>query len=106
MGFTDWIKDAFNTVTDLPSKIYGGIKDGISSAIDATKAAANWTAQAAKDAGAWTVQAAKDTYSEAKNAVTTVYEDVKGGVNKSLDILSSPFTMIAIAIVGIAVISK
>jgi len=51
---------------------------------------------------AWCNNAGKQVVGKGSDVVTTVYKDAKGLASKPFEVLSNPFTMIAVGIAGIA----
>jgi len=64
--------------------------------------ASNTSVDFARKAGDNLVNVGKQVVGKASDVVTTVYADTKGLASKPFEVLSNPFTMVAVGIVGIA----
>jgi hypothetical protein len=97
MGFFDSI---FHHVGDVVSTVSHAISGGVSKAIGLVQHAK--VVDFARKAGDNLVDVGKQVVGKASDVVTTVYSDAKGLASKPFEVLSNPFTMIAVGIAGIA----
>ena len=106
MGFVDWISGAFNTIKDTVSNFGNDIKDGIGKAIDTVKSTASegWKAAKSVVSEGWkaTKEIAPQLYADAKGVINWAGERIAKAQDTASNVLSSPFTLIAIAAGGIA----
>lgn len=94
MGFLDWIKSAVKTVGDKVSSVFSSVKDGLVHVASGAKDFAQKTWGVVKSVGVTAYNDTKAVVQWGGNQIATV---TKG----TIGILSSPFTMIAIAIGGL-----
>jgi len=99
MGFFDSI---FHNVGNVISTISHAILGGVSKAVDLVQHAIPKVVDFARKASDNLVNVGKQVVGKASDVVTTVYADTKGLASKPFEVLSNPFTMIAIGIAGIA----
>jgi len=99
MGFFDSI---FHHVGDVVSTISHAILGGVSKAVGLVQHAIPKVVDFARKAGDNLVDVGKQVVGKASDVVTTVYSDAKGLASKPFEVLSNPFTMIAVGIAGIA----
>jgi len=99
MGFFDSI---FHNVGNVVSTISHAILGGVSKAVGLVQHAIPKVVDFARKASDNLVNVGKQVVGKASDVVTTVYTDAKGLASKPFEVLSNPFTMIAIGIVGIA----
>jgi len=106
MGFGSWLSDAFDSVKDFAGKAIGSVKDGIGTAIEKTTAFAKdaWNQGIKPAAVATWNNAIKPAGEFIGNTAANVYKDFRAGAGQFGNILSSPFTQIALGIAAIAAV--
>jgi len=98
MGFFDSL---FHHVGDVVSTISHAISGGVSKVVGLVQHAIPKVVFARR-ASDNLVDVGKQIVGKASDVVTTVYSDAKGLASKPFEVLSNPFTMIAVGIAGIA----
>jgi len=99
MGFFDSI---FHHVGDVVSMISHTISGGVSKAVGLVQHSIPKVVDFARKARDNLVDVGKQIVGKVSDVVTTVYSDAKGLASKPFEVLSNPFTMIAVGIAGIA----
>jgi len=99
MGFFDSI---FHHVGDVVSTVSHAISGGVGKVVGLVQHAIPKVVDFARKAGDNLVDIGKQVIGKASDVVNTVYSDAKGLALKPFEVLSNPFTMIAVSIAGIA----
>lgn len=117
MGIGDFFNKSWNWVVDTAKNVVTTVKEGAKKVVDKAREAVRKVGDVVKNVGGKVVSVAKtvasEAYGDAKGVVNFVGDrikqgqDILGDTAKGLSgALSSPFTWLAVGIVGIVVLTK